>query len=63
MLPVKIYKRDEARRVILDRLHHLLVETYEGYLRADQRACTAAIENLHTKYAITAKEIEAKSVS
>ena len=47
--------RDEARRVILDRLHRLLVQTYEGYLRADQRACLAALENLHAKYAVTAK--------
>jgi len=52
--------RDEARSVILDRLHRLLVQTYEGYLRADQRACTAALENLHAKYAVTAKTIEAK---
>jgi type I restriction enzyme M protein len=52
--------RDEARRVILARLHRLLVQTYEGYLRADQRACLAALENLHAKYAVTAKAIEAK---
>jgi type I restriction enzyme M protein len=52
--------RDEARRVILDRLHRLLVQTYEGYLRADQRICLAALENLHAKYAVTAKAIEAK---
>ena len=52
--------RDEARRVILDRLHRLLVQTYEGYLRADQRACLAALESLHAKYAVTAKAIEAK---
>ncbi len=52
--------RDEARRVILDRLHRLLIQTYDGYLRADQRACTAALENLHAKYAATAKAIEAK---
>ena len=51
--------RDEARRVILDRLHRLLVQTYEGYLRADQRACLAALENLWRKYAVTAKTIEA----
>ena len=51
--------RDEARRVILDRLHRLLVQTYEGYLRADQRACLAALENLHGKYAVTAKTIAA----
>ena len=43
--------RDKARRVILDRLHRILVETYSGYLRADQRAALAALENLHAKYA------------
>jgi type I restriction enzyme M protein len=52
--------REEARRVILDRLHRLLVQTYESYLRADQRACLAALENLHAKYAVTAKAIESK---
>lgn len=52
--------RNEARRVILDRLHSILIQTYHGYLRADQRACTAALENLHAKYAVTAKAIEAK---
>ena len=51
---------DEARRVILDRLHRLLMETYRTYLRADQRACIAAIENLWDKYAVTAREIEAQ---
>ena len=50
--------RDEARRVIIDRLHRLLVQTYESYLHADQRACLAALENLHGKYAVTAKGIE-----
>jgi type I restriction enzyme M protein len=49
---------EEAKAVILDRLHRLLVQTYEGYLRADQRACLAALENLHGKYAVTAREIE-----
>ncbi|MEO7864033.1 MAG: N-6 DNA methylase, partial [Nitrospirales bacterium] len=52
--------RDEARRVILDLLHRILVQTYEGYLRADQRACLAALENLYGKYAVTAKVIERK---
>lgn len=52
--------RDTARRVILDRLHRILVQTYEGYLRADQRACLAALETLHAKYAVTNKEIEAE---
>jgi type I restriction enzyme M protein len=51
---------DEAKGVILERLHSLLVQTYEGYLRADQRASVAALENLHGKYAVTAKQIEAQ---
>lgn len=50
--------RDQARVVILARLQRMLVETYESYLRADQRACLAALENLHNKYAVTAREIE-----
>jgi len=50
--------RDEARRVIIERLHRLLVGTYESYLRSDQRACLAAIENLYDKYAVTAQDIE-----
>jgi len=49
---------DEARVVILDRLHRLLVETYDGLLRADQRACLAALQKLYAKYAVTAKQIE-----
>lgn len=53
-------KQEEARKVIIERLHRLLIQTYEGYLRADQRACLAAIENLYGKYAVTAKEIEKK---
>lgn len=49
---------DDARRVIIERLHRVLGETYLNYLRADQRACLAALENLHTKYAVTAHTIE-----
>ena len=49
---------DEARKVIIDRLHRLLVQTYESYLRAYQRTCLAALENLHAKYAVTATGIE-----
>lgn len=52
--------RDEARKVIVERLGRLLVESYGAYLRADQRVCVAAIENLWSKYAATAKEIEAE---
>lgn len=50
--------RDEARKVIVERLNRLLVQTYESYLRDDQRACLAALENLHAKYAVTAEDIE-----
>jgi type I restriction enzyme M protein len=50
---------DEAKLAIVGRLHRLLRSTYEGYLRADQRACTTALENLHGKYAVTAKTIQA----
>ena len=52
--------RDEARKVMVERLGRLLMESYRSYLRADQRACIAAIENLWNKYAVTAKEIEAE---
>ena len=52
--------RNTARGVILARLHRILVQTYEGYLRADQRACIAALENLWSKYAMTAKAIKTK---
>jgi type I restriction enzyme M protein len=56
-------RQDEAKTVILERLHRLLVQTYESYLRADQRACLTALENLHRKYAVTAREIEARRVA
>jgi type I restriction enzyme M protein len=49
---------DEARKVIIDRLHRLLMQTYESYLRADQRSCLAALENLHRKYSTTATDLE-----
>ncbi len=49
---------DEARTVIIERLRQLLMNTYQAYLRADQRACMKAIENLWGKYAVTAKTIE-----
>jgi len=52
--------QDEARCVILDRLHNLLAGTFAGYLRDDQRACTTALENLYDKYALTATAIEAQ---
>lgn len=50
--------QDEARVVIVARLKQLLLNTYNRYLRAEQRACITAIENLWDKYAVTAKQIE-----
>jgi type I restriction enzyme M protein len=52
--------KDEARQVIVARLGKLLFESYRQYLRADQRACISAVENLWSKYAVTAKQIEAE---
>ena len=43
---------DEARIAIVERLHRLLAETYQGLLRADQRACLTALENLHSKLSL-----------
>jgi len=51
---------DQAKKVILARLQRILTETYDAYLRSDSRACLTALENLHAKYAVTAKAIEAK---
>ncbi|SFD91037.1 type I restriction enzyme M protein [Thiohalospira halophila DSM 15071] len=51
---------DEARTVIIDRLKSLLLNTYQGYLRAEQRACIRAVKNLWAKYAVTARQIEAE---
>ena len=52
--------KDEARQVIVERLGQILFDSYRQYLRADQRVCIAAIENLWGKYAVTAKQIEAE---
>ncbi len=52
--------QDEARQVIVERLGTLLFDSYRQYLRADQRACVAAVENLWNKYAVTARQIEAE---
>jgi len=51
---------EDARRVITERLKQQLLATYQSYLRAEQRACIKAIENLWSKYAVTAHEIEAE---
>lgn len=48
----------DARVAILARLKRVLMATYEAYLRANQRTCVNAIENLHGKYAVTAQAIE-----
>ena len=56
----RVIGAEEARKVIVARLHRLLREAYAAYLRDDQRACVAALENLHDKYAVTAKEIEGR---
>ncbi len=52
--------KDEARVVIVERLGQVLFDSYRQYLRADQRACIAAVEKLWGKYAVTAKRIEAE---
>jgi type I restriction enzyme M protein len=49
---------DQARVIILQRLQTLLMTSYQAYLKAYQRLCIAAIENLWNKYAVTAKTIE-----
>ncbi len=51
---------EEARTLILERFDRLLHDEFDGYLRAYQRALIAAVENLHNKYAVTAKEILAE---
>ena len=51
---------DEARVIIIERLGKVLFASYQHYLRADQRACVAALENLWRKYAVTARQIEAQ---
>ncbi len=51
---------DEARTAITERLGQLLLDTYAAYLQANLRGCTAAIENLWQKYAVTAKQIESE---
>ncbi|CAN7715558.1 N-6 DNA methylase [Pseudorhodoferax sp. LjRoot39] len=48
---------EEARVAILQRLEAVLMESYRQYLRADQRACVAAVENLWGKYAVTAEAL------
>lgn len=51
---------DEARDIIIERLQLHLLNIYSSYLRAEQRACIKAAENLWSKYAVTARQIEAE---
>ena len=51
---------EAARSQILTRFRNTLYHTYLAYLDADRRAVTAAIENLHDKYAVTVRDIEKK---
>jgi len=49
---------DQARDIIIKRLQNLLMSNYQVYIKAYQRSCITAIENLWGKYAVTAKTIE-----
>ena len=51
---------EEAKELILGRFKKLLIEQFETYLRQYQRAFIAGVENLWTKYAVTAKQIIAE---
>jgi hypothetical protein len=42
-----------ARSQILARFRNTLFKTYRAYLEAERRMVTAAVENLHDKYAVT----------
>ena len=50
--------KDQARVIIVERVGGVLFDCYLQFLKADQRACVATIENLWNKYAITAKQVE-----
>jgi|TARA_R110002073_G_scaffold11861_1_gene53257 type I restriction enzyme M protein len=51
---------DEARTIIIERLKSQLLGIYSRYLRAEQRAAVKSVENLWSKYAVTARQIEAE---
>ncbi|MGG7056430.1 N-6 DNA methylase, partial [Nitrosomonas sp. ANs5] len=51
---------EEARGIIIERLQQQLLNIYRSYLRAEQRTCIQAVENLWSKYAVTARQIEAE---
>jgi type I restriction enzyme M protein len=50
----------EAQPLISARLKRLLLAIYRDYLKAEQRQCIRAVEKLWSKYAVTAKTIEAE---
>lgn len=50
----------DARTIIIERLQQHLLNIYRIYLRAEQRACIKALENFWSKYAVTARQIEAE---
>ncbi len=52
--------KEEAQSLILERFDRLLHEEFDSYIRVYQRSLIAAVENLHNKYAVTAKEILAQ---
>ncbi len=49
-----------AQALILARLHRLLHEQYDDYLRRYRRELVAAVETLWDKYAVTARDILAE---
>lgn len=49
---------DGARGQILSRFRNTLFAIYRAYLDAHRRVITAAIENVHDKYAVTVRDIE-----
>ncbi len=48
----------EAKELILDRLHTVLLAEYETYVRQYRQACVEAVQNLWVKYSTTAHTIE-----
>ena len=52
--------KEEAQTLILERFDRLLHDEFDSYIRQYQRSLIAAVENLHNKYAVTAKEILAQ---
>ena len=47
----------EAKKLILERLHRLLMEGYDAYLRQDLRTFVTRVANLWDKYAVTLNDI------